>query len=171
MTEKSKKVDIRVIFEDESDIQQMSSSGGFNPYLSVAISVGDMTLSGEDRGYIGGHGGLVYGMVEAVEDIIAGNKEIVTATDGPTYLVFEPNEDWVRITVCDTRESAENPDKRTDIEPSAIAEKEALVSELLSAGNNTVDRAIDINPDLAANPGVQRLKTLINYLNESEKEG
>lgn len=81
---------------------------------------------------------------------ILGNEPYRLESGDSSSLAIEPeSETAVRVTMCYTRASALDPDRRTGEEPSIVIESTALIEEFLRAAREFHELVIDENERLA----------------------
>lgn len=158
--------DVTIEIEDTERFQRQVRDGVANPLTVMNIYKGDEQVKGGDSFMTL----TVIELLDAVEEILAGEKQIVEYSGGPSYLVFEPQDDKkILVTGCGSIEVAENPTERLSVDTTVEVDKQSWIVELVRTAEEYYDRIVELNPTLEDAESVQRLRRRISDVNQSAK--
>lgn len=169
------KIDIELRYDDgfRDSVVEHSRS---DPLVGTKVRIGESYVFGDETHVNSDYMSTnLTVQLEAVEQLLAGEKVTIEYTNGPMWLVFEPaGDETVKITGCSTFEGAHDPDKRLSIDSSAVVSIPAWVAELIRTAEEFHSKLVELNPELKDDRTLQRLREAIqnakNQLERLERE-
>ncbi len=163
--------DITIEIDYGEGFERQIKSGTADPIVVMSVYIGGKEVKKADSFM----SRTIAELLEAVDSIFAGEKQIIEYTGGPTYLVFEPrDEETIFVTGCGGYEAAHNPEERLSIDTTAICDKRAWVTELVREAEEYREKILNLNPELEDDMFLQRIQASIananRYLDESENK-
>lgn len=146
---------------DESFERQVRGEGrAYNPLVDFTITCGNVSLSGPEEGYVDGYAlNVLHGLLDAVEALRLGQRCVVSAPEDTVRFVFEPNGDAVVYTICIKKECVEDTsDRIADIEPQVIVSKRVLISEIIRATHQFIEKVSKADPNIRNKRIIQELE-------------
>lgn len=155
---------VTIEIEDTKRFRKQVREGTPDPLTVMNVYVGgEQVKSGDSFMTL-----TVIELLDAVEGILAGEKQIVEYSGGPSYLVFEPRDDKnISVTGCGSIEAAENPAERLSVDTTVEVDEQSWIVELVRAAEEYYDRILELNPTLEDAKSVRCLRRRISDVEES----
>lgn len=155
--------DVTIEIENTERFRKQVREGNADPLTVMNVIVrGEQVKGGDSFMTL-----TVIELLDAVEGMLASEKQIVEYSGGPSYLVFEPRDDKnILITGWGSIEVAENPVGRLSADTTVEVDKQSWVVELVRTAEEYYDRILELNPTLEDAESVQRLRRRISDVEE-----
>jgi hypothetical protein len=149
------------IRRDEKLLEQLAGDGvdrPHNPLVTLLFTVGEQEFSGDKHGYLDDYAlDLCHKLLTAIEKVRNNQRHYFRTVDG-VFLVFEPSADDIVVTLCYSRECAEETGQRSSIEPQAKAPFVAVEDGTVELIESFLEIVSEHRPDLRNQPQFTELK-------------
>lgn len=155
-----------VVIDYDEQFEEQVESGDPNPLADLTIKVGEYDLTGasDSRFYLDDY--LYFNLrkqLDAVEDVIAGNRRELTFYSIPDDLILNPEDDIVYVSLLNSRGKRKNDAVPQDGVP---VKKETFVTALIKTAEEFHQKVTQINPELEDS---EQMQSLCEYIENVEQ--
>lgn len=159
-----------LVVDYDERFEEQVESGDPNPLADLTIKVGEYDLTGATDGRFSLDDYVYFNLrkqLDAVEDVLAGERRELTFYSIPVELVLDPENDHVSVLLLNSRGEVKND---AVPEGGVPVTKETFVAGLIDAAEGFHEKVVEINPDLEDSEQMQTLRDYIQNAKASLSE-